>query len=77
VGDELVLVELAGVDADRAHQQLAASLRELLVQPLERRASVAGDAHGVARQPFSFLPPSIDGGILPYAYQRMRGIGSG
>jgi hypothetical protein len=41
VGDELRLVEGAGVEADRADEQLAASLRELAEQPLERRTTVA------------------------------------
>jgi predicted enzyme related to lactoylglutathione lyase len=49
VGHEAVGVEPARVDAERAGQQLAAALRELLEQTLQRRAALARDGHGVAR----------------------------
>src|SRR4051812_49274865 len=49
VRDERVRVELARVHAERARQQLAPALRELLEEALERRASITGDALGMTR----------------------------
>ena len=50
VRDLLRVAEVAGLDADRAQPQLAAAVRELLKELLERRAALAGDALGLARQ---------------------------
>src|SRR3954454_254939 len=50
IRDKILLVEAARVEADRAHEQLAARGRVLLEQPLERRAALARDAGGAARQ---------------------------
>jgi hypothetical protein len=44
VRDLLRVAEVAGLDADRAQPQLAAAVRELLEELLERRAALAGDA---------------------------------
>src|SRR2546429_7808621 len=48
---QAALVQLAGVEADRADEQLAAAVGELLEQPRDRRAAVAGDRFGVAGKP--------------------------
>jgi MFS family permease len=71
VEHELRLVQLAGVEADRAHEELAACLRELAEQPLERRAALARlavrlagkpDPHRVLRQPDGDLLALVEGG---------------
>ena len=60
VADLLRVGEPAGVEADRAQPELPASVRELLEQPLERRAAVArlavrlageAESHRVLRRP--------------------------
>src|SRR5262245_9256237 len=48
--DELGPLELAGVEADRTDEKLAAAVRELLEEPQERRAAVAGDALSLSGQ---------------------------
>jgi hypothetical protein len=50
VVDELRLVELLGVEADRADKQLAAALRELPEEACKRRAAVTGHRIRDARQ---------------------------
>src|SRR6266540_2003872 len=51
VGHEALLVQLAGAEADRTDEELAASCRVLLEESRERRAAVAGDGFGIARKP--------------------------
>ncbi len=43
--------EVASIDADRAEPELAATVRELLKDPLERRATLASDARSLAWKP--------------------------
>src|SRR5437867_487843 len=50
VGDEVLLVEPARVEAVRAGDQLTAAVRVLLEEPLERRAAVTGHALGDVRE---------------------------
>src|SRR3954453_7921279 len=49
VGHEALRVDPSRVDAERAGEQLAAALRELREQPVERRAALAERALGGAR----------------------------
>jgi hypothetical protein len=49
VGNQGAVVELAGGETDRAYEQLAAAVRELLEEPLDRGAALAGDRFGVSR----------------------------
>src|SRR5690606_4118069 len=44
MGEQLLVLELAGVEADRAHQQLAAGLLVAVEQIGQWRATLAGDA---------------------------------
>src|SRR5262245_4589218 len=53
IGNEFGLVELARVEADRADEQLAAAVRVLPKEALERRAPVARLALGLVGQPES------------------------
>src|SRR5919197_3635685 len=48
VCDQLALVQLAGVEADRTDEELSAALGELCEEPRDRRAAVAGDRLGVS-----------------------------
>src|SRR4029079_3274808 len=48
---ELGALEPARVEADRADEQLAAGVRELLEEAFQRRASFARDSLGLAGQP--------------------------
>ena len=50
IDDDLAFVKLAGVKADRADQELPATVRVLLKQPCQRWASLAGDCLGVTRE---------------------------
>src|SRR5512132_1184395 len=50
IHDQLGLVQLAGVEADGTDEQLSASVSELLEQPGDRRAAVAGDRLSVSGQ---------------------------
>src|SRR5262249_12477535 len=49
IRDELVLLELAGVETDGAHEQLPAPVGVLLDQPGQRRAAVARQCLRVSR----------------------------
>src|SRR5262245_43988823 len=53
VGDERTIVELAGVEADRADEQLAAALGVLLEELRKRWATLAGDPLRVSPEPDS------------------------
>ncbi len=70
VGQQVALVELLGIEADRAHIVAAARVREALEQVGERWATLAGNAgrHTVDREAYGLLgeeheawPPLLGG----------------